>query len=192
MRFVRLVPVGICVCVLALTACGGGGGDGGGGGSSAVTAEEYASSVCASVDLWRERLEEGSTILMQRMNVAKSLRKVRTDFVRFFGGAIEQTDAMLAEVRAVGAPDLEQGSSLAGELVKRLQRFRPLLVAARSDAQRLPLADEEKFTIGAQTLAIPFGREIARLPGVLAELAGRYDAPELTEAAAAVPACASL
>jgi hypothetical protein len=187
MRVMRFLPVVICACALALTACGGGG-----GGGSGVTPEAYAGSVCSAVELWRERLEEGSTILQQRMNVAKSLRKVRTDLVRFFDGAIGQTDAMVEEVRAAGAPDLDEGDAIAADLVQRLERFRPLLVAARRSALGLPLGDEEKFTIGAQSLAIPFGQEVARLTGSLGEIEQRYGAPELAEAAAAEPACASL
>ena len=65
----------------------------------AIGADLYTNSVCTALSIWKQHLESASAVLAQRTSTAKSLRNVRTQFVTFFGGAIDETDDMLGQSR---------------------------------------------------------------------------------------------
>ncbi len=172
-------------CLLAVAACGG-------GGTNAVDAALYTGAVCRTLNTWQQHLESASAVLAQTTNTATSLKDVRTQFVTFFGGAIDETDSMLVEVEEVGVPDVNDGEKVAASLLASLRRFRPILIEARAKARRLPLGDESVFAPRAQQLGNPFGLERAKLATLWETLGKRYDAPELTHAADADAACQDL
>lgn len=172
-------------CVIAAAGCGG-------GGTKTVGADAYAGSVCKALGTWQQHLGEASAILAQKTNTATSLRRVRAQFVAFFGGAIVETDKMLAAVADAGVPDVNDGDKVATGMVQALRRFRPILVAARAKARRLPVGNEERFTTKAQTLGATFRAEAADLGAIWETLGKRYSAPELARAANADAACTRL
>jgi hypothetical protein len=192
MAGVRVLVVSLLAagCVLALSACGGG--SGGTTTTKAVDAGVYTGSVCATIATWQQHLGSASTMLGRRTNTAKSLRYVRTQFVAFYTGAIGETDKMLAAVGGAGVPDVNQGDRVAKRLLQSLRRFRQILVAARVNARALPVGDEQKFTIKAQSLGVPFEFERVKLETLWDDLGKRYAAPELARAASADPSCRSL
>lgn len=175
-------------CVLALSGCGGGGESD----TTAVDAEFYAGSVCTALSSWKQQLESASAVLAQRTSTAKSLKSVRTQFVTFFGGAIDETDDMLAEVEDVGVPDVNDGDKVAAALLRELRLFRPILVTAKAKAQRLPVGNERQFTVQTQGLGTAFQFEVGKLATLFETIGSRYSAPELTTAANADAACREL
>jgi hypothetical protein len=169
-------------CLLAVAACGG-------GGTKAVDANLYTGAVCRTLNTWQQHLESASAVLARTTNTATSLRDVRTQFVTFFGGAIDETDNLLVEVEEAGVPDVNDGERVAASLLQSLRRFRPILVEARAEARQLPLGDEAVFAPKAQQLGNAFGVERTKLATLWETLGKRHHAPELTRAANADAAC---
>jgi hypothetical protein len=191
-------------CALGLTACGGGGG----GGSSAeattttttraarptktVGVDVYAGSVCSALSTWLNNLANASTVFANSTNAESDLRKVRADFVTFFGGAIQETDRMVAQVEAAGVPKLPKGPQVSDSLLRELAEFKPLLVEAQGRARRLPVEKPARFTKQAQTLGAGFRIETTKLETVFDVLAQRFREPQLARAAAADANCRDL
>jgi hypothetical protein len=173
--------------LLAGSACGGGG-----DGSDAVAPEEYASSVCSAIGAWQDSLIAASSVLQERLNTEDDLEVVRAQFVTFYGGAIEETDKMLAAVEAVGVPDVEQGEAAAATMLTELRSFRPLLADALAKARKLPVANEFRFTTQAQTLGAGYRFEVSKLATLFDVVGEQHDAPELVLAAADIPTCTDL
>jgi hypothetical protein len=171
-------------CVAVLSACGGG--------SGGISAEEYATSVCSSVELWKEKLEGGSQVLAERLNTADTLAEVKAELLRFFDGAIRETDVMLAELGALEAPDVDNGEDSHAAVVDALGRFRPILVDARRKAGQLPLDDELAFTTGAQSIGAAYQAQADQLATLVSGAVDGEAAPELAEAVADDATCQSL
>jgi hypothetical protein len=172
-------------CALVVAACGG-------GGTESVEPAVYTKSVCQALSVWQQRLTEGSTILVQRTNAATNLKDVRRDFVSFFGGALAETNTMLAVVAAAGVPDVNDGEAVSAALLRALRRFRPIFVDAAADARRLPVGSEAALAKKTQTLGIGYREEAVKLPTLLETIAAAHDAPELVRLASTNAVCNSL
>jgi hypothetical protein len=178
-------------CVLALAACGGGSSSTSSDAqkTTAATAPKqvavgiYAGSVCAALTSWLDNLANASAVFANATSAEDDLAKVRAQFVTFFGGAIDETDRMVAEVEAVGVPKLAQGPQVSAAMLKELGTFKPLLVEAQGRARRLPVAKPARFTKQAQSLGAGFRIETTKLETVFNLLATRYHEPSLARAA---------
>ena len=186
-------------CVLGLSSCGGGKSDS----STATTITEttvpktvgvavYTGSVCSALSGWLDNLANASAVFASTTNTEPDLRKVRAQFVTFFGGAIDETDRMVARVQALGVPRLAKGREVSASMLQELGSFRPLLVEAQGRARRLPVAKPASFTKQAQTLGAGFRIETTKLETVFDVLAERYKEPTLARAADADSSCRAL
>jgi len=187
---VRLAVASIAAAAsLALVAgCGGGGG----GGDGKVSVETYANGVCTALTTWKRSITDASTSLAEKTSQESSLPKVKTLFVSFFDGAIEQTDTMLTAVDDAGVPDLDNGDEVVKAMSGEVGVFRPILVEARTKAGNLNTTDESLFAPQAQALGARFLTELNRLPTLFEAIDQKVGAPDLVEAALADSTCREL
>lgn len=185
-------------CALGLSACGGGSSSTAAATTIQTTAPKtvgvgvYTGSVCSALAMWLDNLANASAVFASSTNDEPDLRKVRAKFVTFFGGAIDETDRMVAQVEAAGVPRLAKGSQVSASMLREIGTFRPLLVEAQGRARRLPVAKPATFTKQAQTLGAGFRIETTKLETVFDVLAQRYKEPQLAKAADADSSCKSL
>jgi hypothetical protein len=172
--------------VAALAACGGSTSPEG------LPPDEFASTFCESVELWRDRLADGSRVLAERLNQTGSLREARGEFLRFFDGAIRETDVMIAQVSELEPPAFDTGEAVVTDLVELLRRFKPILVGARRGITRLPLGNEMEFITGAQSIGAAYQTEVEQLGPSINMVVERNGIPELTLAVQADAACKRL
>jgi hypothetical protein len=179
--------------VPALAACGGGSGSGSDAPEAkTVAVDAYASSVCSALSHWLDNLQNASAVFANATNSETDLTKVRSTFVTFFGGAIDETDRMVEEVRAAGRPDLAEGDLVRAAMLRELATFKPILVEAQGRARTLPVERPAKFTKLAQTLGAGFRIETTKVETLFDVLAQRFKTPELAQAAAADANCRTL
>ena len=124
-----------------------------------------------------------------RRTTSPTCSKVRAQFVTFFGGAIDETDRMVAQVQAAGVPTSRRArrcrrrccasSAPSGRCSSRRRDGR---AACRSRSRR-------RFTKQAQTLGAGFRIETTKLETVFDVLAQRYKEPRLAQAADADSSC---
>jgi hypothetical protein len=185
----------VATCVVALSACGGGGGSAGGSAepeTKTVGVDAYTSSVCSALSNWLDNLANASAVFANTTNNETDLTKVRSTFVTFFGGAIDETDRMVEEVQAAGRPDLDNGDLVRAALLRELATFRPILVDAKGRAEKLPVDKPARFTKLAQTLGAGFRIETTKVETLFDLLGRRFKAPQLSQAAAADANCRAL
>ena len=92
----------------------------------------YTGLVCSALSRWDDNLANASAVFANATNNETDLRKVRAQFVTFFGGAIDETDRMVADVEAAGVPDLPKGLKVSAAMRDELGTFKPLLVEAQA------------------------------------------------------------
>ena len=187
----RLLPLLAATLVLALSACGGGG-SGDEPETKTVGVDAYASSVCSALTHWLDNLQNASTAFANSTNNETDLGKVRSTFVTFFGGAIDETDRMVHEVQATGRPDLDNGDLVSAAMLRELATFKPILVEAQGRARELPVDKPAKFTKLAQTLGAGFRIETTKVETLFDTLAQRFKVPQLAQAANADTNCRAL
>ena len=113
----------------------------------------------------------------------------------FFGGAIDETDTMVAEVEDAGVPDARHDGDEVSAAMLRALRTLPADPASRrrARARRLPVDKPAQFTQVAQTLGAGFrDRDDEARDRCSTTLGKRYKAPELTQAANADATCRDL
>jgi hypothetical protein len=188
----------VASCALGLSACGGDSSSTATTTTTATTAARtvgvgvYTGSVCSALATWLDNLANASAVFASTTNDEPDLKKVRAQFVTFFGGAIDETDRMVTQVEAAGTPRLAKGSQVSASMLRELGTFRPLLVEAQGRARRLPVAKPARFTKQAQMLGAGFRIETTKLETVFDLLAQRYKEPRLAKAAHADSSCRSL
>jgi len=179
--------------VVALSACGGGGSSAGDAPEAkTVGVDAYATSVCSALTHWLDDLQNASTVFANSTNDETDLAKVRSTFVTFFGGAIDETDRMVEDIQTTGQPDLENGDLVSAAMLRELATFKPILVEAQGRAKQLPIDKPAKFTKLAQTLGAGFRIETTKVETLFDVLAQRFKVPELAQAAAADANCRAL
>jgi len=180
----RLAPaLLLAACVLALAACGG-------GGAKKVSADQYTSSVCSTLKTWQNKIKAGSTTLSQTARSSSSLKEVRAKFVTFFDTSIAATDEMLKKLGQAGAPNVKNGSKFAAELLHAIGKAKPILVEARSKAEKLPLNDPAQFGQLAQGIGTSAQSQLTNLGKSFAAL--KQKVPALAQAGKKNPVCQGL
>jgi hypothetical protein len=92
--------------------------------------QRYVSVVCSAVLDWKNVIEvRSSSLVMQGPSV-----QTATDYLK---GVLEDTDQMVAQVQAVGAPTATNGPSLQSDVVLGLAAARSALLQVQREVTRL-------------------------------------------------------
>jgi hypothetical protein len=194
-RSVRTKRYALAILIpLVLAGCGddgggNGGGDGSGDGSgNTVSASDYASTVCTSVQTWLTALQESATAVGSDVVAAGSPEEAQTVLAEYLDGVIADTDALIASVEDAGIPDVEGGEAVAGEILGAFEQARTVFEDARAQVDELPIDDPAAFAAATselgtsiQTASVGIGQSISGL-----------EQEELSQAFTDEPACSAL
>lgn len=155
------------------------------GGSDAVSPATYAESMCTSVNDWVTAIQERASGLEGELTGEAAQAKDKLD--EFFGVAIDATDTLIAELGEAGAPDVEGGEGLAGDLIETFEKAKAALEEARGKVADLPEDDPQAFMEQSTALGTDIQTAMNDLGSTM------EDAPDaLTEATLDEPACQQL
>jgi uncharacterized protein YoxC len=98
---------------------------------------------------------------------------------------IKDTDAMLATLNDLAAPDVPEGEQRVSTVIDALTGLRTSFKDLRDQSADLPTASPEAFTTQFQTLLTKFQSDV----GSLGESLNQFQSDELDSAFSAAPAC---
>lgn len=179
----------VCALVaasLVTTGCGSGSPQ---SGSSAkgVTAKQYMSTTCSAVMDWLNSiLSQVQTFKTQEASVS-SLKEARDGLVTLLGQTVQDTDAMIAKVKAMGAPAVSGGSDVHAKLIAAFEQVRSELATAQQKAQQLPVDDPAAFKKQATQIGDDITSQMSDIGNSISDFG-----PELDAAASADPNCQKL
>ncbi|MBA3551409.1 MAG: hypothetical protein H0W27_00870 [Actinobacteria bacterium] len=173
---------------VTLTACGGGDGSDGGGAEETVTPQEYASDVCGALDGWVTASRDRAGSLTGALNPTASAESRRDVLAGYIDGLIEDTEALIGDVRTAGVPDVEGGEQIAGQIVDAFDTVKTELEQTRGEVDALPTDDPAAFTAAATQL----GTSIQTSLTAAGTSVGGISEPTLNRAFAGEPACSGL
>jgi hypothetical protein len=188
-RLLRIFVVLLCASTLAVAAAGC-------GGKSKTYAgtkpDAWAAGVCGALSVWAQGLQIGSTSLQNDLKSAKDIKAVKARFIVFLKDAETSSGAMLAKVRATGAPAVKDGPALQSELETGLQRAQASFSRAIATAEKLSTSDPQAFSTGVQKLGATVQSELTAVGQDFNKLGDKYNEKSLNEATAKQAACSKL
>jgi len=184
---VRLLVL-LLAATLAVAAAGCGGGDSSSS-SSGTKPDEWASSVCGSLQTWEKDLQSGSQQLSADLRSSSDLRSVKQKLIAFLEEAQQSTEKMVSAVKAAGAPAVKDGPAIQQDLESALTGAQNSFERAVTQAKKLPTNNPQALTTGLTTLGQTIQSELTATGQHFSTLENKYDVSDLNQAMKDEPAC---
>jgi len=156
----------------------------GSSGSSKVSASTYVKSVCSAISpLERDVGNRLSALGGSSATNAAEAKKTLQDFL---GAIAQDSDQAVSHLRSAGTPDITNGHTVAGAIVRAFTELRDAMRVAVTKSQSLPTDSAASFNSAAQALTTSVRGSLNSID------ASGLTNPELEKAAAKEPACKSL
>jgi hypothetical protein len=158
--------------------------------------EQWVSVFCGSVLTWEKAVKTNTSKLDQTLNSLKksgnvNIPSVKSKLVRFLGGVVHSTDVMVKQIKAVGAPDVENGEKIQSGVLSAFDQLRKAFSAAKKSAQKLPTDSAKAFSNKALALAKTIQSTSNRI-GTAFRALDQYSTKPLNDAAKNDKSCLKL
>ena len=141
----------------------------------------WADDVCTAVLTWFNGVQSSAGDLQRTLPSVASVEEAHSQLVDFLAATVDQTDEMLADVEAAGAPAIEDGEAASRDLRSALVRVKQIFVDAKAKAEKLPVTDLLAFASAVQELATSIRTELEDVGGTFNDLQTRYKDLDLGE-----------
>ena len=172
--------IGLLAALVLCVGCGSGGSSD----SSKVSTASYVKTVCSAISplehdvVTRTQALSGST--------AASAVQAKKTLEGFLAAVSKDADQAVSRISAAGTPDITNGKSVAGEIVKAFTQLRDAMHAAAAKAGSLPTASASAYKTAAQALNANVRASLNNID------ASGLSNPQIEAAAANEPVCKSL
>jgi len=166
------------------------------GATQNATPKKWISVFCGSVLTWEHTVKSNTTKLNATFKTLKSAGKadiptVKSKLVTYLNGIVKSTNSMVADVKHVGAPNVQNGAKLQSAVLSAFALVQKAFNQTLSSAKKLPTGDAKAFEKQALALAKALQGNAGRI-GAAFNPIQKYSTKELNDAAKATPACAKL
>jgi hypothetical protein len=131
------------------------------GATQTSSPKKWVSTFCGSVFTWEQAVNADAARLTKEVNVLKQGGTVnraaaRTKLVGFMGELVTATNRMIGKVKAVGAPDVKNGSKIQKGVIDAFGQVAKAFKQGQGSARTLPISTQKAF----QKAAINLGKTI--------------------------------
>ena len=194
---------GALLLALVVAACGGdddsGGGDGGDtgtttgattttGSTGTVSAEEYATTLCTSMQTYIDDVTTLSDDFVANLDPSADLAGQRDGVVGFLDDVLTATDTLISNLEAAGVPDVEGGQGIVDAVSQSFDQARQVIDDAKAQVEALSLDDPTAFATELGNIGTAIQTSLSGIGTSLSTL----DSAELSAAVTAEPACAQV
>ena len=197
--------MGVLLLALVLAACssgndnssgGGTGGNTGGstgttattGASGSVSASDYAKSVCTSMQTYVTDVTNLSNNFASSLDPSADLAGQRDAVVGFLDDVLTSTDKLIGDLEAAGVPDVDNGQQIVDAIKQSFEKAKGVIEDAKQQVQNLSLDDPSTFATQLSSIGTKIQGSMTDIGTSLQSLSS----PELEQAVAQEPSCASL
>lgn len=149
------------------------------------SAEEYAAGTCTAINDWITGLTASAAGLSDVPSDAAAGQTVMLDFL---DGVIDDTDALIGEIEALGVPDVADGEAASAALLTTLEQVRDLYQELRDGVADLDTSDPTAFATALTGLTTALSTGSGDIGSALDE----FQTGDLATTFQATPECASL
>ncbi len=193
MRLTRSVVLMLTLGILVTASCSSsssdGGGDGGTGAAPTTSdASTYVTGVCTALTDWKDGIDSDQQQLQSALSGQPSPEGAKSALTDFLSSVVDGTKTMVADVKALGAPDVDGGSELAASLNQGLESVSTTFETALAKVQGMSTDDPAAL---AQSMTA-LGTDIQNGTSGISDAFNGLDTGELKTAASESAACAPL
>ena len=193
MKTRSLLAIGLVLALLALAGCskdsgGGGSQTGTGANTTTVSPETYVAGLCSTMATYISDVQSITNDFTSSLTPTAPLADQKAAVLAYLDDVITSTKSMIADVQAVGVPDVSNGQEVVSAVQSAFQQAESVMEDARSTVGSLSLDDPVAFGNALKDLGTSLQTSLGDVGGSL----GALDSPELSSASAAEPACTSL
>jgi hypothetical protein len=157
------------------------------------TPEKWVNVFCSSVVTWEKSVKTNTTKLNQTLADLKKTGKVdiptaKSKLVGFLTKVVHSTDTMVTQIKAVGAPNVKNGSKIQSGVVSAFTQLRKAFQDAKVTATKLPTGGAKAFSKQAFALAQTIQSSANRI-GTAFRALDKYSTDALNNAAKKDAAC---
>jgi len=161
-----------------------------------ATPEKWVNVFCGSVVTWEKTVKTQTTKLNQTLAGLKSTGKVdiptaKKKLVGFLTKVVHSTDTMVSQIKAVGAPNVKNGSKIQSGVVSAFTELRKAFQDAKVTATKLPTGSAKAFSTKALALSTTIQSSANRI-GTAFRALDKYSTDALNNAAKKDVACQHL
>ena len=166
------------------------------GATQNATPKKWISVFCGSVLTWEQTVKSNTNKLDKTFKTLTQTGKadiptVKGKLVKCLGGIVKSTNAMVADIKHVGPPNVKNGSKLQGAVLSAFALVQKAFGQTLSSAKTLPTNSAKAFETKALALAKTLQASTNRISAAFVPLQ-KYSTKELNDAAKADPACSKL
>jgi hypothetical protein len=175
------IAITVLIVVFLIAGCGGSSGS---STSARVSPAKYVGAVCSAISpLERDVVTRSSALNNTTATNAVQAKKTLQGFLT----AVERdSEHALTQIKSAGTPDISNGHSVSGTIVRAFTELRDAMKAASGKATSLPTDSASSFKTAAQALGTSVKGSLNNID------ASGLSNPELEKAAAKEPACKRL
>ena len=166
------------------------------GSTQNAPAKKWVAVFCGSVATWEQAVKSSAGKLESTVSGLKhagtlDLPKAKVKLVGFLAGLVGSTQVMVRKIKAVGAPNVTNGSKIQAGVLTAFGQVATAFEQGRKSAQALPTTSPTAFSKAAKALATTIQANANRAGAAVGTLS-RYSTKPLNDAAKNEPACKKL
>ena len=166
------------------------------GATQTATPKKWVSVFCGSVLVWEHSVKSDSAKLKNEINSLKqggtvSLPAARSKLVGFLGRLVKTTNTMIGKVKAVGAPDVKNGSKIQKGVIDAFAQVATAFKQGQASARALSVSSKQAFSKAALKLSQTIQATANRVSAAFNALA-KYSSKPLDDAANHAKDCLKL
>ncbi len=182
----------LVILVTVLAACGGGATPSAtsptgshGPSPTGTSPKAYVAAVCGAVLGWVDSVNALSGSLPAQLSSAHSAKKTKRIFTDYLHRVVQDTDAMVAQAKAAGAPAVANGQDVHRKLTETLDTIRTSFAEAEAKGKKLSTNDPVALAKGIEQVERDLSSELLGVEDILAF----SDSADLALAAGSEPSC---
>jgi hypothetical protein len=156
--------------------------------AAAVSAATYAETVCGDLTTWKDGITGQASSFQQDIKGATSPDEVKTALEGFLGAVVDDTTTMVADIEAMGAPDVEAGTDAHATLTGALRDIGALFQTALDDVKALDTSNPQALASALQGI----GTDLQTGSQDMQDALDNIDNAELDAAFNDTPSCSAL
>jgi hypothetical protein len=166
------------------------------GATQSATPKKWVSVFCGSVLTWEHTVKSNTSKLDATFSSLKQTGKadvptVKGKLVKYLGGIVKSTNAMVANVKHVGAPNVKNGAKLQSSVISAFGLVQKAFGQTLAAAKKLPTNSAKTFQSKAIALAKTLQASSSRISAAFVPVQ-KYSTKELDDAAKADASCKKL
>ena len=166
------------------------------GATQTATPKKWISVFCGSVYSWEKTVKGNTAKLDKTFSTLKSAGKanmptVKGKLVTYLNGIVKSTNAMVTNIKHVGAPNVKNGSKLQSAVISAFGLVQKAFTQTLTSAKKLPTNNLGAFQKQALALAKTLQSDANRITAAFVPVQ-KYSTAALNNAAKADPVCKKL